>query len=170
MFGLPKSSFGNRKFGRISHGLKGVAPSRVKRASDEAVLKDTRLGAMPFSHGLVQKCSSGDFDRHIIMISSSCDFDRPIIMILPKRIEPTTSNASSCHCVRLYFGKPILQIFYQDTNGNNISETYPRRIGQGLKDVTCILGRMLSSLMGLPNPAWVSLGYVVSHMDIITIL
>jgi hypothetical protein len=48
--------------------------------------------------------------------------------------------------------------------GNNISETYPRRIGQGLNDASCMLNRMLSSLMGLPNPAWVSLGNVVSHM------
>ncbi len=48
--------------------------------------------------------------------------------------------------------------------GNNISETYPRRIGQGLNDASCILSSMLSSLMGLPNPAWVSLGNVVSHM------
>ena len=30
----------------------------------------------------------------------------------------------------------------------------PRRIGQGLNDVSCILGSMSSSLMGLPNPAW----------------
>ena len=30
--------------------------------------------------------------------------------------------------------------------GNNISETYPRRIGQGLNDTTCILGSMVSSL------------------------
>jgi len=29
---------------------------------------------------------------------------------------------------------------------------------------TRLLNRMLSSLMGLPNPAWVSLGNVVSHM------
>ena len=49
--------------------------------------------------------------------------------------------------------------------GNNISETYPRRIGQGLNDASCILGSMLSSLMGLSNPAWVSLGNVVSHME-----
>ena len=42
--------------------------------------------------------------------------------------------------------------------GNNISETYPRRIGQGLNDASCILGSMLSSLVGLSNPAWVSLG------------
>jgi hypothetical protein len=48
--------------------------------------------------------------------------------------------------------------------GNNISETYPRRIGQGLNYASCILISMLSSLMGLPNPAWVSLGNVVSHM------
>jgi hypothetical protein len=48
--------------------------------------------------------------------------------------------------------------------GNNISETYPRRIGQGLNDESCILSSMLSSFMGLPNPAWVSLGNVVSHM------
>ena len=48
--------------------------------------------------------------------------------------------------------------------GNNISETYPRRIGQGLNDASGILGSMLSSLMGLSNPAWVSLGNVVSHM------
>ena len=48
--------------------------------------------------------------------------------------------------------------------GNNISENYPRRIGQGLNDASCMLNRMLSSLMGLPNPAWVSLGNVVSHM------
>ncbi len=31
-------------------------------------------------------------------------------------------------------------------------------------DVSCILGSMLYSLMGLPNPAWVSLGNVVSHV------
>ncbi len=48
--------------------------------------------------------------------------------------------------------------------GNNISETYPRRIWQGLDYASCILRSMLSSLMGLPNPAWVSLGNVVSHM------
>jgi len=35
--------------------------------------------------------------------------------------------------------------------GNNICENYPRRIGQGLNDVSCILGGMLSSLVGLPN-------------------
>jgi len=51
--------------------------------------------------------------------------------------------------------------------GNNISETYPRRIGQGLYDKPCILGSMLSSLIGLPNPAWVSLGNIVSHMGCI---
>ncbi len=45
---------------------------------------------------------------------------------------------------------------------NNIFETYPRRIGQVLNDVSCVLGSMLSSFMGLPNPTWVSL--VVSHM------
>jgi hypothetical protein len=48
--------------------------------------------------------------------------------------------------------------------GNNISETYPR-IGQGLNDAPCVLRSMLSSLMRLPNPAWVSLGNVVSHLD-----
>ncbi len=48
--------------------------------------------------------------------------------------------------------------------GNNISATYPRRIGQGLNAESCILSSMLSSLMGLPNPAWVSRGNVVSHM------
>ena len=49
--------------------------------------------------------------------------------------------------------------------GNNISETYPRRIGKGLNDASCMLISMLSSLMVLTNPAWVSLGDVVSHMD-----
>ena len=49
--------------------------------------------------------------------------------------------------------------------GNNISEKWPRRIGQGLNDVSCILGSVLSSLMGLPYPAWLFLGNVVSHMD-----
>ena len=49
--------------------------------------------------------------------------------------------------------------------GNNISEKSPRLIGQGLKDVLCILGSMLPSLMGLPNPAWRFLGNVVSHID-----
>ena len=34
---------------------------------------------------------------------------------------------------------------------------------QGLNDVSCILGSMLSSLVGLPNPAWLCLGNVVSH-------
>ena len=48
--------------------------------------------------------------------------------------------------------------------GNNISEKLPRRIGQGLNDVSCILGSMWSSLMGLPYPAWLFLGNVVSHM------
>ena len=47
---------------------------------------------------------------------------------------------------------------------NNISEKYPRRIGQGLNDVSCILGSMSSSLVGLLNPAWVCLGNFVSHM------
>jgi hypothetical protein len=28
-------------------------------------------------------------------------------------------SASSCHCVRLYFCKPILQIFYTDTNASS---------------------------------------------------
>ena len=49
--------------------------------------------------------------------------------------------------------------------GNNISETYPRRNWEGLNDASCILGSMLSSSAGLSNPAWVSLGNVVSHMD-----
>ena len=48
--------------------------------------------------------------------------------------------------------------------GNNISETYPRRIWQGPNEASCMLGSMLSSWMGLPNPAWVSLGNVVSHL------
>jgi hypothetical protein len=48
--------------------------------------------------------------------------------------------------------------------GNNISATYPRRIGQGLNAESGMLSRMPSSLMGLPNPAWVSRGNVVSHM------
>ena len=48
--------------------------------------------------------------------------------------------------------------------GNNICETYPRWIGQGLNEASCMLGSMLSSLMGLPNPAWVSLANVVSHI------
>ena len=48
--------------------------------------------------------------------------------------------------------------------GNNISETYPRRIGQGLNETTCILGSMVSSLTSLSNPTWVSLGNFVSHM------
>ena len=44
--------------------------------------------------------------------------------------------------------------------GSNTSEKYPRRIGQGLHDASCVLGSMLSSLMGLTNPAWVFLGSV----------
>jgi len=44
--------------------------------------------------------------------------------------------------------------------GNSICETYPRMIGQGLNEAACILGSMLSSLMGLPNQAWVSLANV----------
>ena len=48
--------------------------------------------------------------------------------------------------------------------GNNISATYPRRIWQGLNAESCILCCMLSSLMGLPNPAWASRGNVVSYM------
>ncbi len=48
--------------------------------------------------------------------------------------------------------------------GNNICENYPRRIGQGLNDASCILCGMISSFVGLPNPAWVILANVVSHM------
>ena len=48
--------------------------------------------------------------------------------------------------------------------GNNIGASYPRRIGQVLNDVSCILDSMLSSLMGLPNRAWVAGANVVSHM------
>jgi len=46
--------------------------------------------------------------------------------------------------------------------------TFPRLTHAGLaglNDASCMLNRMLSSLMGLPNPAWVSLGNVVSIMD-----
>ncbi len=48
--------------------------------------------------------------------------------------------------------------------GKSICETYPRMIGQGLNEAACMLGSMLSSLMGLPNQAWVSLANAVSHM------
>jgi hypothetical protein len=48
--------------------------------------------------------------------------------------------------------------------GAYICENYPRRIGQGLNDASCMLGGMLSSLVGLPNPAWEILANVVSHM------
>ena len=49
--------------------------------------------------------------------------------------------------------------------GDNICERYPRQIVQGLNDASCTLGSVLSSLVGLPNPAWVSLANVVYHMD-----
>ena len=62
------------------------------------------------------------------------------------------------------FCKPILAMLLQSHVGNNISETYPRRIGQGLNDASCMLSSMRSSLMGLPNQAWVSLENVVSHI------
>jgi hypothetical protein len=48
--------------------------------------------------------------------------------------------------------------------GNNVSDAHPRRIGNRLNDESCMLIIMLSSLLGLPNPAWVSLGNVVHHM------
>ena len=48
--------------------------------------------------------------------------------------------------------------------GNNLSEKYPRLIGQGRNDASCIPGSMLLSLVDLPNPTWAFLGNVVSHM------
>ena len=60
------------------------------------------------------------------------------------------------------------------TNGSHApyamwETTFPRNSHAGLgKDLTTfhayILGGMLSSLKGLPNPAWLFLGNVVSHM------
>ncbi len=49
--------------------------------------------------------------------ASSCHcvrlyFCKPIL----QRFYKEQSNASSCHCMRWYFGKPILQIFYPYTN------------------------------------------------------
>ena len=42
--------------------------------------------------------------------------------------------------------------------------THAGLIGQGRNDDSCMLGSMLFSLVDLPNPAWVFLGNVVSHM------
>ena len=46
--------------------------------------------------------------------------------------------------------------------GNNVGETCPLRIGQGLNLHTRLHA---NSLMGLPNQVWVSLANDVSHMD-----
>jgi hypothetical protein len=44
---------------------------------------------------------------------------KPILQIFYKGTNPKkNNNASSCHCVRLYCCKPILQIFYKDTKLN----------------------------------------------------
>jgi hypothetical protein len=48
--------------------------------------------------------------------------------------------------------------------GNNNCATYRGRIGWVLNDVQGMLTSTFSSLMGLPNPAWVSRAIVVSHM------
>ncbi len=48
--------------------------------------------------------------------------------------------------------------------GKNICENYPRWIGKGLNDASCMLGGMLSSFMGFANPAWVILANAISHM------
>ena len=40
-------------------------------------------------------------------------------------------------------------------------------LGKPINDVSCILDSVLSSLMGLPNPAWVAGTNVVSHMGLV---
>ena len=58
-----------------------------------------------------------------------------------------------------------------DHVGNNICETYPRRIGQELDDASCIiLGGKFSSFTGLPNPAWASLTDAISDMAVMALL
>ncbi len=43
-------------------------------------------------------------------------------------IHPKKGNASSCHCVRLYFCKPILQICYKDTSASIRKRATHRRV------------------------------------------
>ena len=56
----------------------------------------------------------------------------------------------------------------QTRGKQHLRETYPLRIGRGLNVASCMLGIMLSSLMGLPNPAWVSLSQMLFTTRITT--
>ncbi len=96
----------------------------------------------------------------------------PVIPLSPLLLVCLTAVPVPVHVLVLWLGlqrrRSTGSITVAPHVGNNISETYPRRIGQGLNDASCMLNRMLSSLIGLPNPAWVSLGNVVSHMGTCT--
>ena len=48
---------------------------------------------------------------------------------------------------------------------SNISETDPRRCGKLINEYIILPSMHETSLMGLPKPAWVSLGNVASHID-----
>ena len=74
-----------------------------------------------------------------------------------KKISRITNRCDAVHMVRCGAYGPMRCSVYAVPMWKNISEKYPRRIGQGLNDVSCILGSMFSSLLGLPNPAWVFL-------------
>jgi hypothetical protein len=71
------------------------------------------------------------------------------------------------HAVEKCFERPhfIFCSSFQNLRLGSINcATYPGRIGWVLNDVQGMLTSKFSSLMGLPNPAWVSRAIVVSHM------
>jgi hypothetical protein len=86
------------------------------------------------------------FYRKIVMLSSSCDSKLSWTDTSSCYRHANTMLSSSCELDR-----------HMGHVGNNVSDAHPRRIGNGLNDASCMLIIMLSSLLGLPTPAWVSL-------------
>ncbi len=69
----------------------------------------------------------------------------------PKCLFGRPKSSYGEHKIARFFGR-----YYEVHVGNNICETYPRRIGQGLNDKSC-----MRYIMGLPNLASGSLANVV---------